>query len=195
MKNILLYYCVLLFSNVVAQRSSTSINWSISNGTGNTASFIDKTSFNGGAVDFTYFPQDQLGFFIESGWNFFSQKVEKATYTEQSISVTGVQFRELKCVPILAGIHYEFLPEASFNPYCNLGFGTIYQTGTITMGLFVIDNDIWQWAYKPEAGVKIQLNQNLSGKLGAKYYRTFETEDLDAQSFWTFNLGLSVEIE
>jgi hypothetical protein len=181
--------------NTFGQRSSGGISWNISNTTGSTKSFIDKTSFSGGSLDFTYYPVNNLGFFIEGGVNYFSQKIERATYIESSISITGVQFRELMNIPIFIGAQFDFLPESIINPYCNLGFGTMYQRGTITMGLFIIDEDLWQFAYKPEAGLKIMFNENLSGKLGAKYIRTFESGGLESQSFWALNFGLAFEVE
>jgi opacity protein-like surface antigen len=200
MKQILKNSAVLLFILSIslttkAQVGAFGINYVISVPLGNTGDFIGSTSYRGMSFEYTYVPDDHFGVHVEGGWNYFQETLDKATYDYKTLSITGKQYRYTESVPFFIGLNYFILPEAWIKPYVALGLGIIYTEKRNEVGMYSITEDSWQFGLKPEAGVAVELSDNTFLKLSAKYYNTFKTNDLEAQSFLGLNMGLAFMVD
>lgn len=178
-----------------AQVSAFGFNYVISVPTGNTGDFIGEASYRGASFEYTYVPDDHIALHFEGGWNNFYEKIDKATYEYKTASITGTQYRYTESVPLFLGVHYLILPEAIIKPYAGLSIGLMYTDKRNDVGMYSIMSDSWQFGFKPEAGVAVELGENTYLKLSAKYYQTLKTNDLVAQSFIGFNMGLAFKVE
>jgi opacity protein-like surface antigen len=159
---------------------------------GNAHDFIDDISFRGYALGYHYFLTPEISVGIDGGFNSFYQRRDYDTYTEGTVSISGIQYRYLNTLPIHLTGRYLFLPNQRLRPFVGLGLGTVYATRRVDMGLFSTRNSDWMISIKPEAGIKYLINNRFALSLSARYYHTFDTNDLNAQPFGTVNLGLVI---
>lgn len=198
MKNIKLIGLMLMLTVSMfakAQVSTFGINYVIGVPMGNTADFIQDASYRGASFEYLYVPDDHFAISFEGGWNYFYQKIDRGTYEYKTFAVTATQYRYIESVPLFLGVNYILLPEALIKPYVSFGAGVIYTEKRNDVGVYYFGDNSWQFGLKPEAGVGINLTENVLLKLSAKYYQTFETDRLDAQSYMGFNMGIAFKVE
>lgn len=190
-------FFVLLVTGIIgitqlnAQENFFSMQYSVGFGTGDMGEFIEKTSWRGISFEFRNFVSPNVGLGIESGMNTFYENKDYDTYTDGTISLSGVQYRYINTVPILAAADYYFQPDAQINPFFGLGIGTIYNRRDLDMGLYTVEDEAWQFALRPELGVLVNVSEGLDLMLGAKYYAGFKSGDMEAQNYFTINLGFN----
>jgi opacity protein-like surface antigen len=180
---------------VKAQVSTFGVNYVIGLPMGNTGDFIKDPSYRGASFEYTYVPDDHFGIHFEGGWNYFYQKIDKTTYEYKTLSITGTQYRYVESVPLFVGMNYFIMPEAVVKPYVAFGAGVMYNEQWNDVGLYRIGNTSWQFGIKPELGVAFALNENVLFKFSGKYYQSFKTDRLDAQSFLGINMGFAFKVE
>jgi outer membrane protein len=93
-------------------------------------------------------------------------------------------------VPLLVAIDYVFRPEKSFQPYLGVGIGTMYSERNTQMGIWLVEENPWQFALKPELGLMYKFAYSNAIKLGVKYYNGFGG-DLGTQSYITVSVGVA----
>jgi opacity protein-like surface antigen len=198
MKNIKLLGLMLMMGIGMiakAQVSTFGINYVIGMPLGNTKDFIKDPSYRGASFEYLYIPDDHIGIQFEGGWNYFYQKIDRGTYEQKTLSITGTQYRYIETVPLFLGVSYIVLPEAIVKPYISFGAGVVYTEKRNDVGLYSFGSNSWQFGLKPEVGVGINLSDNVLFKFSAKYYGTFKTDQLDAMSYLGLNMGLAFKVE
>jgi len=178
-------------TSVKAQGQIFSIQYSMGFGTGNTNEFISAPSFRGLTFEYKKFitPNHAVGF--ETTYNFFYERKDYATYTDDNQSLSGVQFRYLHSVPLLASYDYFLKPNEKYNPYVGIGIGCNLVDQRLDMGIYSITNDAAQFAFRPEIGVLIKANRNLDLVVAGKYFVSTESDGMDGQSYFALNLGFA----
>jgi opacity protein-like surface antigen len=191
MKNILLAVLFVGFitSQVSAQESKFSLQYSVGFPTGDVKDFVDAVSWRGISIEYRYIMKPNIGIGLETGYNMFFKEMPYASYTEGTKTVTGKQFRYQHMVPILAAANYYFKPDETFNPFVGLGVGTLFSSRDVDMGMFTMENDGWQFVLRPEVGTLINT-MNIDFILALKYVTAFKTDVINAQNYLTLNVGI-----
>jgi opacity protein-like surface antigen len=171
-------------------QSAFSIQYSMGFGSGDVKSFISSSSFRGAAVEYRYLVQPKIGIGADIGWNTFYERRAFDTYTSGTVSLSGVQYRYINAMPIYAAFDYYMKPGEKLNPFVGLGVGTLYTKRNTDINLYTIENSVWAFGLRPEAGVLVNANPGLDIILVGKYNYGFAAGGLDAQSYFTFNVGL-----
>ena len=171
-------------------QSSFSVQYSMGFGSGDVKSFISSSSFRGAAVEYRYHVQEKISVGADIGWNTFYERRAYDTYTSGTISLSGVQYRYINAMPIYLAGDYYFKPGEKLNPFVGLGVGTLYTRRNTDMNLYTLENKVWAFALRPEACLLVNANPNLDIILVGKYNYGFAAGGLDAQSYFTFNIGL-----
>jgi hypothetical protein len=187
---ILSLLAVVCAANVLAQGSFI-MSYPISFPMGDLHDYTTKTSFRGINLEFLKEAKPHVEVGIETGWNVFYSKEQKADYKQGTATISGVQFRYTNAVPILAEVR--FLPESGShvaNAYAGLGVGTLYVDRSTDFGLYRINSDAWQFCLRPEAGVLFNIEPGVKAMIGVKYYAAFHANDLNGQSFLSTNIGI-----
>ena len=194
MKNKVLFIVLLSFAipgMVQAQSGYASIQYVIGFGTGDLGSFISKASFRGAVFEYQRNINPNLSAGIEIGWNTFYERKDYDTYTQESVSVSGIQYRYSNHLPMLATVEYNLKPEGPFKPYVNLGIGTMYINRITDMGVLRLRQEAWHFALKPEIGLLYELSLSTDLKVAAKYYTGFAGGDLETQSYFAITVGIA----
>jgi hypothetical protein len=186
---ILLLTGVIFATQVKAQESLFSIQYSMGFATGDLKDFNNAASFRGMSFEYRYMMQPSIGVGLETSYNLFYDHMDYATYTQGTESVSGIQYRYTHAVPVLAAFDYYLKPDTRFNPFAGVGIGTIYTYRDLDMGMFTLESDVWQFALRPEVGVLVST-QFADLIVAAKYFSGFKANDTDGQSYFTINVGL-----
>jgi len=175
-----------------AQLSQKTYSWEYSVGipVGSFGDFIEETSFRGVAFSYQNPVSDHFSFGFEIGWNVFYEDAGEASYTEGSSTITGDQFRYVNSYPLLLQGQYHFMPEEPFDFYAGLGLGVINHVQAVDLGLYRIQEEAWQFALRPEAGILYKVKPGTSFRFALKYYGSFADGDLESRSFLSLNAGL-----
>jgi hypothetical protein len=186
----LLLVAVICSQGLNAQSSFT-ISYPIGFPMGNLSDYIGAVSYRGISMEFNKRVKPNLDVGIESGWNVFYEKQADKVYTDGTSSISGVQFRYTNTVPIILGVKFhKDIKDKGLSPFGGLGLGTLYVDRSTDFGLYRITNDAWQFCIRPELGLMIHAESGVGFLIGVKYYAAFNTDDLDAQSYLTANIGV-----
>ena len=176
-------------TQVKAQESVFAIQYSMGFGVGDLKEFNESASFRGMSFDYRYMLDRSMGLGFETGYNLFYDKMDYATYTRGTESLSGVQLRYTHAVPVLAAFDYYLKADTQFNPFIGVGIGTLYTSRDLDMGMYRWTTDAWQFAIRPQVGI-IVATPSIDLIVGAKYYSAFKSNDVEGQSYFTINLGV-----
>ena len=172
-----------------AQGGYMSVEYVVGFPTGDLGEYIGSTSFRGAVIEYQKYLKNNLSVGVETGWSAFYERKDYDTYSEENVSVSGIQYRYSSQLPILISAEYNFRPEATLKPYANFGLGTMYSRRDTDMGLWYVREEAWHFALKPEVGIMYELNLNSSFNLSAKYYTGLASGDLETQSYLALGAG------
>lgn len=118
------------------------------------------------------------------------KKKSYATYEYNNQALSGKQYRYTNAFPMaITPSYYKDLNEVA-RVTAGLGIGTTYLMRDTDFGIYRIENNTWQFLLAPEVNVTFDLDANRSAYLGVRYNNNFKSNDLDGQSWISFNVGL-----
>ena len=135
-----------------AQSGSFVISYPIGFPMSDLKEYIDKTSFRGLSLEFYKMVKPNLEVGLEGSMNLFYKREDLKTYTEGTVSISGIQYRHTDAFPILASVRYH-KPGKTVSPYASGGIGVLYVNRWTDFGLYRISNDAWQFCLRPELGL------------------------------------------
>jgi len=174
-----------------AQDNVYSFQYSMGFSMGDFNDFISAPSFRGMTFDYRKMVNENVGVGIELGWNVFYEDKDYATYTRETASITGKQYRYCSTVPMLASADYYFAPAEKLSPFAGIGIGTQFTSNEVDMGVWAITEDTWHFLLKPELGVIFKAGPEVGVIVVAKYYNAFKTKELATRSYLTANVGIA----
>jgi outer membrane protein len=166
------------------------INYDMSFATGNLGEYIASPSFRGASAQYRYAAANNILVGVDVAWNVFYEKKDYDSYTVGTQTLSGVQYRYQNQVPVLVAVDYVFTPDQDFQPYLGLGIGTMYSERNTSMGIWVLEENPWQFAMKPEAGMMYKFSYGSALKLAVKYNAGFGG-DLGTQGYVTVSAGFA----
>ncbi|MBL7857535.1 MAG: outer membrane beta-barrel protein [Cyclobacteriaceae bacterium] len=185
----IIFSLVFLLTTAASAQSFFSVQYSMGFGSGDTKDYVNNASFRGAALEFRQMVNPNIGVGAEVGWNVFYERRPYDSYTSGTQTLTGVQYRYINMLPIIVAVDYYLKPDEHINPFVGLGIGTIYDQRNTDMNLYTLETNVWHFALRPEAGIRVNANPGLDIILVGKYFTGFKTDDLDAQNYFTFNVG------
>src|SRR5690606_15609635 len=143
-------------------------------------------------IDYRYHITPEIAVGGSAAWYTFYERKGYDTYTatESTLSASGVQYRYLNSMPLLFVGDYYFNADQKLSPFLGLGIGTTYNRLDNQMGLYDVSVDSWHFTLAPEAGLRYGVGDEVWGYLSVRYNNSFETKELDAQSYLTVNVGI-----
>ncbi|MEA3479446.1 MAG: OmpW family outer membrane protein, partial [Bacteroidota bacterium] len=156
--------------------------------------YISKTSWRGALMEYRAAVRSNLLVGVDLGWNVFYERKDYDTYTVDTRSLSGIQYRYQNEVPILVSFDYLIATEGAVKPYVGLGIGTIYSERATDMNLYRLLEKTWHFGLKGELGVLYEISYTTNIKFAAKYYNAFKTETLDTQGYISLSLGMAWDL-
>ena len=188
----LIIFCSMVSMTSVFSQAENhfAINYDMSFATGDLGEYITSPSFRGASAQYRYAATNNILVGIDAAWNVFYEKKDYDTYTSGTQTLSGVQYRYQNQVPLLVAVDYIFTPDKDFQPYLGLGIGTIYSERNTAMGIWLLEENPWQFAMKPEAGIMYKFSYGTALKLAVKYNAGFGG-DLGTQGYVTISTGFA----
>lgn len=190
-------FALVIFSSLVSMtgvfsqaENHLSIQYDMSFATGDMGTYISAPSFRGASAQYRYAATDNILVGIDAAWNVFYERKDYDSYTSGTQTLTGVQYRYQNQVPLLVSADYVFTPDKDFQPYIGIGIGTMYSERTTQMGIWYVEENPWQFAVKPEAGLMYNISYGTALKLGFKYYAGLGG-DMGTQGYFTIGVGFA----
>jgi outer membrane protein len=197
--NALVIIAVFVSTASFAQQSFWSFNYHMSFGMGEQSDYIADASFRGWGADGRAFLTQNISVGGSFSWEVFDQiyrdlPPHQLTDIVDGVAgaVSGVQYRYINTLPILANAHYYLGQDGAVRPYFGLGIGTAYTEQKTEIGLIAITANGWGFAVQPEVGVMIPfgltgVGANVSGKFR---YTTKAGDTTIPISFFTLGIGI-----
>lgn len=183
-------FCFLFFANKgYSQQTYFSASYDIGFAGGDLSDYISKTSFRGTTLGFRGYVTNNIVAGVDVGWNVFYDRMDYDTYSVDTRSISGVQYRYSNQVPIFAAVDYMIQPGEKINPFVGIGLGTMYSNRETDMGMYLMKETAWHFAIKPEAGAIIEYNRAIDLKLSAQYITGIKAGDLPTQSYFSLCFG------
>ena len=174
----------------MAQDNKYSVQYAIGFPTGDLNDFISETSFRGVFFEYQYELTPEFSVGLAGGIQTFYERKSYDTYSEGTVSLSGLQYRYTNSFPILLTFDYYYDTEAILIPFAGFGLGTIYSVRDIDMGLYRSETEAWQLGIQPEVGLVYDVNEAVGLKIAGKYFQAFDTSELDGTSYFSLNVGL-----
>jgi opacity protein-like surface antigen len=165
------------------------IEYPIAFGVGDLGEFIDEPSFRGIGLGYRKVVDEEIAVGLDVGWQTFYEAMDLATYTDGTQSITGKQFRYMNMFTASVQVDKVFSPGSDLRPFVGIGAGTSNARRRVDMGQWSLEKDPWQFMLQPEAGVSLYLTNGNAMMLSANYFWGFKTQQLEAQSFLSLNIG------
>lgn len=172
-----------------AQNGGFVLSYPVAFPMGNMSDYIGATSFRGINMEFLKRVKEGVEVGLETGWNVFYEKQSEKEYKQGTASVSGIQYRYINAVPILAEAKW-YKTSGKAQPFAGLGLGVLYVDQSTDFGLYRLSNDAWQFCLRPEIGFMFKSEKGVLPYIGVKYYAGFNADELDGQSFISVNIGL-----
>jgi outer membrane protein len=188
----LVIFCSMVSMTSVFSQAENhlSFQYDMSFGIGDIGDYISAPSFRGASAQYRYAVAHNVLLGVDVAWNVFYEKKDYDSYTSGTQTLSGVQYRYQNQVPILVAVDYVFTPDKAFQPYIGLGIGTMYSERNTWMGIWSVEENPWQFALKPEAGLMYKFAYSNAIKLGVKYYSGFGGE-LGTLGYLTVSAGVA----
>jgi hypothetical protein len=190
---------IVVFSGFVVQSNAQKgvsfvASYPISFPMGNLSDYVGETSFRGISFEVNMVQNEKVEYGLETSWHVFYQKEDSKVYTDGTVSIKGAQFRYINAVPLLAQGRWTFKDEKEqkkFAPFVGAGIGTLYVNQATDFGLYRITKEAWQFCLRPELGLLFKNSNSVPGGfVSVRYYAGFNTDELDAQSYLSLNIGI-----
>ncbi len=155
-----IYLLVALVVGIVANteaqvNSYLALNWSSSIPFGSLKDYTENTSSSGFEFDLGFEVTSNIMVGMTSGWNYHSQKINRATYVDGTSSLSAVQTRYVSFVPVMAHVKYAPSMEGGFQPYFGLAIGAQSVKYEQWFGRYGFVETKWPFAISPEIGIAI----------------------------------------
>jgi len=155
---------------------------------GETADLVSKYSWRGMGIESRWEIATDVYLGFNSSWNTFYES-KRGTFTEGTRTLTGSQYCYVNSLPLLFTGYKHFSGSGAFTPYIGLGVGTMYAEQERQMGLWVISEDNWHFAFAPEIGTTIYYGAESEVLFSIRYNYALESNDSPAVSYIGINLG------
>lgn len=191
-------FVVLMFSNSYSQgRHFSTFTYSVSIPTGDTKEFIDEISWRGLGYEYRnqFSKNATVGF--STGWNLLYEETREVTQldTDPPGAFYGTQKKLINAFPIMISAHYYLGQRGTMRPYIGLSAGGYIMLQYFETGVFLWENNQWQWGIAPEAGIIIPVKRDLGIMINGKYNYTFTGESVTGSdinnAYWGINVGLA----
>lgn len=189
-KHILIILVLLLPALTFAQDGYTyqGFTYSMSVPLGATEDYISAGSFRGLNYEGYHELSSKFAVGWLLGWNVFHAELWNETYTNDNLTITGNQFRYQNEFPMLVRGLYLLGTPGGVRPFAGAGIGVLYNIRRTDIGLYSLETDAWHFSMTPELGIIIPVGGSLVTS-NIRYNYGVKARDLDAQSYFSFNLG------
>ena len=173
MRKLLIISLILFGLSPLVKGQMLNLNYQMSVPLGKMNDYAGKMSFRGMDLEYHHFLNEKFSIGGMIGWNTFYKDKGKLTGdflfkgSKDIHTITGYQYRYINTVPIMVMGRYWLTDQNTmFRPYLGLGLGTSWTELKTDLGQFTATNARWQFAFAPEIGTIIPVNDQFAFNIG-----------------------------
>jgi len=192
MKYILTAIIAILLTTGSYTQSIYTANYTMSFGSGETADFINSASFRGFTFEGRGFVSDEVSLGGLFTWSTFYEKLDGATVSENTFTLTGTQYRYINAFPLLFQAHY-YLGTDEYEPrvYMGGGLGAYKINQRLNVGVWSLEERNWHFGLSPEVGLLLPVSMDTQFNISFRYHYVFKAKDTIDHSWFGLSLGLA----
>jgi outer membrane protein len=190
MKKLLFLFMALPLLSFSQGDGMTALTYSIGIPIGETADYIDETSFRGFGLTGDYFLDDEWSLGFSTGVQTFYQEMGRRSYDIATLTVTGEEFRYVNMIPAIMTGKYHFDRYGVITPAVGLGAGFHWVAQRTEFAGIQVNEDSFRFGLQPTAGIGLEISPATDLLFNASYHHSFESKNLQAHSFLALQLGL-----
>ena len=192
MKYILTLIFALVISAVCYSQGLYSLDYNISFPVGKTGDFTRNTSFRGFTFEGRVFISDNTSLGGLFNWTTFYEELAGASFTYETATVTGNQYRYINAFPFLLQAHY-YLGEDEYEPrvYLGGGLGAYKIIQRVNAGIWSMEYNKWHFGFSPEVGVLLPVAMDTQFNISLRYHYAFKTKDTIDYSWFGLSVGIA----
>jgi hypothetical protein len=209
MKKIFLISVIVLFfagsssyaqdGNLFLQKSQMTFSYQMGFPSADLKTFLPENDFLGWDFEMKSMVTHNLAVGGHIGYQGFYKKYPRATYEFPQGAITTTVFKYFYTIPMQANVTWFFIPDKLFQPYLGMNVGVNYNERRGEIGIYVVEDNSWNFSFAPEAGVIVpfgkysQWGLNVRGKYNYNVYqRDYTTlQDFNQLAYWNVMIGLT----
>lgn len=189
-KWILIYFCLVSSTMLIAQDVKIALSWSPAVPIGETSKYVNATSARGFQFEVDQFINDRWSIGGNFGWQAFFQKDFKMYLDEQSI-ISGVQRNYINALILMVNSKYYFPNTVNrVRGYVSIDIGTTAIENYEVFGARQYKELLWHFALAPGVGVDIPIVKNFGVQVYFKYHNSFKNKNSAHYSWLNTGIGL-----
>ncbi len=190
MKYILTLIFALVISAACYSQGLYTLDYNISYPVGKTGDFTRNTSFRGFTFEGRGFISDNFSLGGLFNWTTFYEELDGASFTYETATITGNQYRYINAFPFLFQAHYYLgLDENKLRAYLGGGLGAYIIIQRVNMGIWSMEYNKWHFGFSPEAGVLIPVSMSTQINISLRYHYAFKAKDTIDYSWFGLSVG------
>jgi opacity protein-like surface antigen len=178
---VIVFACVAVLSGAAsAQGWLAGAHYQVAFPAGNVASYIEKTSYQGGAIEIRKFLNPLWSLGLSAGYSRFHKGPS---------GPLGAQTRTLTALPLMAAIHFYVRNNPGFIPYGGVQVGA-FRISRETQAVEGTDSQgNWHLGFIPDLGVIIPVTSRFSFTTGFRFNFGKEVAGVKDQAYYSLHVG------
>lgn len=166
--------------------------------TGSLKEFLPENDYLGWDFDMRSMVTHNLAVGGHIGYQGFYKKYPRDTYYFPQGAITTTVFKYYYTIPMQASATWFFIPEKMIQPFLGFNVGVNYNERRAEIGMYVLEDNSWNFSFAPEAGVIVpfgkyaQWGLNLRGKYNYNVYNREYDSFIDFKQLAFFNVMIGV---
>lgn len=185
--------------NIFLQNSQATFSYQMGFPSADLKGWLPENDYLGWDFDLKTLVTHNLALGGHIGYQGFYKKYPRDTYEFAQGAITTTIFKYYYTIPMQLGATWFFIPEGFIQPFAGLNLGVNYNERRGEFGIYVIEDNSWNFSFAPEAGVIVpfgkyaQWGVNLRGKYNFNVYsRDYDQLfDFKQLSYWNMMIGLT----
>ncbi len=183
--------CILGCVSLSKAQSNFAVNYIVAIPTGDVEEFVNKTSFRGASLDYSYELDSQFEIGASFSWQNYHKDIGYTTVQEGTQTLTSYRENYISNLNFYATATYFFTSSSKeLRPYFSLGVGAMHNTYENYVGFYIINQQEWQFGLQPQIGLRKEINYGIAAQMSVRYNYGFETKDVDAFSAYALGVGI-----
>jgi hypothetical protein len=166
---------------------------------GDLKTFLPQNDYLGWDFEMKTMVTHNLAVGAHIGYQGFYKKYPRATYEFPQGAITTTIFKYYYTVPMQATATWFFIPEKMVQPYLGVNVGVNYNERRGEIGIYVLEDNSWNFSFAPEAGVIVPFGKfsewglNLRAKYNYSVYNRDDGIGMDFNqlAYWNVMIGLT----
>jgi hypothetical protein len=209
MKKSIILFLIILFTagsftyaqegNQYLQHSQMSFSYQMAFPSADLKEFIPENDYLGWDFEMKAMVTHNLALGGHIGYQGFYKKYPRDTYEFPQGAITTTVFKYYYTIPMQLVATWYFIPEGMIQPFIGMNVGVNYNERRGEIGLYVVEDNSWNFSFAPEAGVIVpfghysQWGLNVRGKYNYNVYSRTDNigQEFNQLAYWNLMIGLT----